>query len=119
MSLLHTPNGPIYIECDTGDVSDGYHTFNELYRHRCLLWAFICSRTLNSFKTRKTSSGDQWPGWFIAGMNTPHGQITYHLPDSLWDLVDAKEIDRNDDYDGHTARDVADRLEALLEGYIA
>ena len=23
-----------------GDISDGYHTFDELYKHRCLLW--IC-----------------------------------------------------------------------------
>ena len=114
MTQLHTPNGTIHIECDTGEVSDGFHTFDELYQHRCLLWAYICSRSLGSFKTRKNSSGDQWPGWFIAGMDTPHGQITYHLPDSMWDLVDASEVERNEGYDGHTAQDVAARLELML-----
>ena len=27
----------------TGDTSDGYHTFNELYRHRAILFSVICN----------------------------------------------------------------------------
>ena len=29
----------------TGDTSDGYHTFNELYRHRAILCSVICKQT--------------------------------------------------------------------------
>ena len=116
MSTLYTPAGLVSVACDTGDVSDGHHTFDELYRHRCLLWAVVCSRTVNAFKTWRNDRGEQLPGWFIAGFQTPQGQLTYHLPASMWDLVDAPEIDRNDGYDGHTSDDVADRLEAWLRG---
>ncbi len=115
MSELVTPNGVIAIDCEPGQVSDGYHTFDELYRHRCLLWAVICSQRAHSFKTRKNDSGEEWPGWFIAGFNTTDGQITYHLPDELWGLVNAREIERNAGYDGHTSQDVAQRLELMLK----
>lgn len=117
MSAAHelvTPSGRIAIDCEPGQVSDGYHTFDELYRHRCLLFAVVCSRSAGAFKTRRNDRGEEWPGWFIAGLNTPYGQITYHLPASMWGLVDAEEIECNAGYDGHTARDVVQRLEMLL-----
>jgi len=27
---------------DKGEISDGYHTFNELYRHRAVLFSVVC-----------------------------------------------------------------------------
>lgn len=112
---LITPNGPVAIDCLTGQVSDGYHTFDELYEHRCLLFAALCGWVGGAFKTRRNDKGEEWPGWFIAGFNSPMGQVTYHLPDSLWDLTQADEVAQNDGYDGYTATDVAARLRALLE----
>lgn len=114
--VLYTPAGLVQIDCDTGNVSDGYHTFDELYRHRCLLFAALCKVTPRAFKTRRAQDGDEIPGWFIAGIDTPHGQITYHMPNAMWDLVYVNEIERNFTYDGHTSADVADRLEAWLRG---
>ena len=116
MNLLYTPAGTIEIACDSGDVPDGYHTFDELYRHRCLLWAYICSTSPHAFKTRRNDRGEEMPGWFIAGRNTADGQLTYHLPNAFWDLVRVSEWERNFNYDGHTSDDVADRLEAILRG---
>ena len=116
MSELITPSGKIAIDCEPGQVSDGYHTFDELYEHRCLLFAALSCWVHGFFKTRKNDKGEEWPGWFIAGLNTPWGQITYHLPDRYWDLVDADyELERNDQYDGHTSQDVAERLRKMLD----
>jgi len=115
MNELITPNGKIAIDCEPGQVSDGYHTFDELYEHRCLLWAGLLNWQDGTFKTRKNDKGEEWPGWFIAGLNTPWGQITYHLPDSMWELVHCDEIERNDQYDGHTPHDTTERLRNAIE----
>ena len=36
-----------------GDLSDGYHTFNELYRHRSMLFLSLC---LTSFRNKAWKS---------------------------------------------------------------
>ena len=50
---------------EKSQISDGYHTFNELYEHRCVLWICLLN-TLNSinldsylkiFKTQKHHDG--------------------------------------------------------------
>lgn len=114
------PDGYRVPVTNTDDVSDGYHTFGELYEHRCLLWAWIVSTIGHAsgtgFKTRKDSQGNEIDGWFIAGMHRPSGQLTYHLPSSMWFLVDAPEIERNTGYDGHTSADVAQRIRSILKG---
>ena len=122
MNTIYLPDGTEVNVADTNLVSDGYHTFGELYEHRCLLFAWVIStigvnidayRDL-LFKTRKNSEGEEWVGWFIAGINMPEGQVTYHLPMSMWDLVHAPEIERNDRYDGHTSDDVVKRITEIL-----
>lgn len=119
---VFTPTGmEILLDCPSGAVSDGYHTFDELYVHRCHLFAWLCNlQSEKAFKTRLNDRGEAWPGWFIAGINTKHGQITYHLPDALWEGVRVKEIERNTGYDGHTSADVLERIFKLLhigDGY--
>ena len=103
------------IPCDVSQVSDGYHTFEELYDHRCLLFMnFVLSHREVSFKTKLNDKGEAWEGWFICGMNTRYGQITYHLPMKYWNLLSVEEKERNDDYDGHTPKDVLYRLFSLM-----
>ena len=101
---------------DMGEVSDGYHTFNELYRHRCLLFAWLMLKYQGdaSFKTRKNQDGEVWDGWFIGVIDTPYGQISYHLPDDLWDLLPIRQMERNGEYDGHTSADVLDRIMKMI-----
>lgn len=101
---------------DKGNMSDGYHTFNELYEHRHALFLnLIQSNQGRAFKTLRNQRNEQWDGWFIAGLNTEYGQITYHLPISYWDKTNAKEVYNNADYDGHTSADVVRRLMLLLQ----
>ena len=92
-----------------GAVSDGYHTFDELYRNRHFLFINVLkAHQENAFITRKNKEGEEWIGWFIAGINTSIGQISFHLPEEYWEVCAriAKVIDRNADYDGHNNKDV-------------
>lgn len=105
----------IELPCDVGEVSDGYHTFSELYDHRCLLWVnLLLVNKENAFKTLRDDSGVFTADWFIAGLDTEFGQITYHLPIKYWDFVESiKEIESNSNYDGHTSGQVIGRLKLM------
>ena len=102
----------ITIKCDVGEVSDGYHTFNELYAHRCTLFAALAiSNKHISWKSKFHNDGSSFDGWFIAGMNLPTGTITYHLPiDQFWDKFAVPEIEKAPEWDGHTSQDVIKRI---------
>lgn len=96
---------------DTGDISDGFHTFNELYAHRIIL--FMClmnSYPELSWKSRKHFDGQSYKDWFIAGMNLPSGNITYHIPNKFWRKIKIQELDSAPEWDGHTSDDVLKRL---------
>lgn len=96
---------------DAGKISDGYHTFDELYNHRHLLWINLLLANKDiSFKTRRNFEGEEWEGWFIAGIQMPDKQITYHIPVTFWDMLPVNELERNFGFDGHTGQDVIDRL---------
>ena len=69
----------------TGDTSDGYHTFNELYHHRAVLF-----------------------------IETPRGQATYHYDiDPYWDMFKCRELERAPEWDGHTPQEAIDRIGEL------
>lgn len=108
------------IPCDPGEVSDGYHTFNELYAHRCTLFlALISCRPEISWISKKHHDGSAWEGWFIAGVELETGTVTYHLPSEMW--VDASNtgatiLERGKEWDGHTSADVVDRLRKWICG---
>ena len=66
------------------------------------------------FISRNHSDGSTWEGWFIAGMVTEHGQLTYHIPDRLWEYCKGiPELDRAPEWDGHSSDDVIERLKLL------
>lgn len=104
----------------TGATSDGFHTFDELYDHRHVLMLALmrCTRGYSWF-SRKHAEGSEWAGWFIAGISLPTGDITYHLPESLWATAistGAEELSHGKPWDGHKSRDVVKRLEAFAFG---
>ena len=88
-----------------GNTSDGYHTFNELYDHRCLLWINYC--LTNPEKVYLVEN--HFDGWFLLGKETTYGQISYHCPNKFFNLVEKFER-RHPEFDGHTSNDVINRL---------
>ena len=103
----------------TGEISDGNHTFDELYDHRCLLFLMVMdAHPDESWFSKKHSDGEEWDGWFICGVELPSGPITYHLPDRMYYLAQdtgAQELDLGREWDGHTANDVLTRMTKYLE----
>lgn len=99
-----------------GEISDGYHTFNELYDHRAVLFAVICNEHPHiAWKSKLHHTGDMFDGMFIVGLNTSHGQISYHYDLKLWDLFVVPELERAPEWDGHTPADAVKRLERVAE----
>lgn len=94
-------------------VSDGYHSFEELYKHRNELFIALMKKCPEiSFWTRLDNNKNNDPGWIIVGMNLKGGQISYHIPDTYIEkLSGIKEIEFNEKYDGHDSNDVLTRLE--------
>lgn len=98
-----------------GQASDGYHTFDELYDHRCTLFvALMRAYPALSWRSRLHADGTGWDGWWIGGMDLSSGTVTYHLPDSAWGLLDGangiRTLDMAPEWDGHTSEDVLLRL---------
>lgn len=97
------------------DIGDEYHTMHELYRHRMALFAALCNvLCYTSWKSKLHSDGTIPFGderYFVAGIQTPHGQITYHLQiEKWWDKFRVPVLEKAPKYDGHTSDDVIDRL---------
>lgn len=98
-----------------GEVSDGYHTFNELYHHRTLLFASLCNQNKSiSWKSKKHSDGTMFTGMFIAGINTPEGQATYHCDIKYWYNFKVEEKQFAPEFDGHTSEDAIIRISNLF-----
>ena len=99
----------------TGETSDGYHTFNELYHHRAVLFSVIVKAFKDkAWKSRKHHDGTMYDGMFIVGIETPDGQATYHYDiEPYWDMFCCKEIERAPEWDGHTPAQAIERIGKL------
>lgn len=99
----------------TGETSDGYHTFNELYHHRAVLFSVIVKAFEDkAWKSRKHHDGTMYDGMFIVGVETPYGQATYHYDiEPYWDMFCCKEIERAPEWDGHTPAQAIERIGKL------
>ena len=98
-----------------GEMSDGYHTFNELYHHRAILFSVICNMFPDrAWKSLKHDTGDMFEGMFIVGIETDHGQATYHYDvEPYWDMFKVKELDKAPVCDGHTPAEAIERIATL------
>lgn len=105
-------------EVDSNRVSDGYHTFGELYTHRIALYIALCSVLSKDgegyvWVSKTHSDGSIWDGWFLLGIGVANGQqLTYHLPNEYWErcIEFAKVLDIAPEFDGHSSDDVLNRL---------
>lgn len=91
------------------DVSDGYHTFRQLYYQRMMLFATIVKQNKDrAWKSLRHEDGELCfdGGWFIVGIDTPEGSYTYHYEDSYFSLFDCEELECGKHWDGHTEEDV-------------
>ena len=102
-------------ESGIGDLSDGYHTFNELYHHRAILFSVICnSMPDRAWKSKLHDTGDMFDGMFIVGIETPQGQATYHYDiNPYWDMFKVRELEKAPKWDGHTPKDAIERISVL------
>ena len=89
-------------------VSDGYHTFDELYYHRMILFSLLLNSHKDiSWKAKKHHDGTMFDeDSFICGIETPEGQYTYHYKLEYWDMFDVKELEFAPEYDGHKPSDI-------------
>lgn len=100
-----------------GDTSDGYHTFNELYHHRAVLFSVIVAKFADrAWKSKLHADGTMFNGMFIVGIETPDGQATYHYDvDPYWEMFRCKEVDHAPEWDGHTPDQAIERIGKLAD----
>lgn len=118
-----------------GDISDGYHTFNELYEFRKMYNAALFNEWgSQTFNLKKRNGGTttavkygvhkSWKhhdgelcfggGWFIVSAMLPTGQISNHYKGEDWDLFKIPEVEKAlFPFDNHTSQDVLERLKNL------
>ena len=113
-------------EAVTGETSDGYHTFNELYEFRklynaCFFNEYAKQHEYLVHKSKKHFTGELCfgGGWFIVVAYLPNkigglSQISNHYEMKDWDLFQCPEKEFANVWDGHTAQDVAKRLKEYL-----
>ena len=95
-----------------GNFSDGYHTFNELYHHRAVLFSVIVNQNPQiAWKSKQHYDGTMYENMFIVGIDTPNGQATYHYDiKPYWDYFKVKELEKSPLWDGHTPQQAIDRI---------
>lgn len=120
---------------DQMQVSDGYHTMDELYDHRISIYIALCKKVQSIYKTIESFKGDvsRYPFvWrskrhsdgeicfgtgtqYVLGIGEEKGkQITYHVPIERWEETDfAITLDQAPEWDGHSSSDVIDRLKEI------
>ena len=97
-----------------GNTSDGYHTFNELYYHRMILFSIICNQNKDvAWKSKLHDDGTMFDDYFIVGIETPQGQYTYHYHLDNWNHFDVQELEKAPKWDGHKPEDIT-RLLTLI-----
>lgn len=89
-------------------ISDGYHTFNELYYHRMVLFSLLLNANPEiSWKAKKHHDGTMFDDTsFICGIETPEGQYTYHYHLDYWNMFNVKALEFAPPYDGHKPLDI-------------
>lgn len=121
-----------------GEISDGYHTFNELYDFRKVynaLWFNELAAPLMEalsqedlpetyqpkyyvHKSKRHHDGELCfgGGWFIVSAMLPTGLVSNHYKLEDWDLFKVPSAEKAlFEFDGHTSNDVLNRLTKLIE----
>lgn len=90
-----------------GEISDGSHTFSELYYHRMILFSVICNTHKDkAWKSLLHHDGTMYDDYFIVGINTPKGQYSYHYHVDHWFKFDVEVLKKAPEWDGHQPKDI-------------
>ena len=115
---------------EENQISDGYHTFEELYEFRKMYNACL----FNEWASHTSYGGKEEPlydvhkstrhhdgelcfggGWFIVSAMLPTGLISNHYKMKDWDLFQVPIVEKAKyEFDGHTGEDVLQRLKDLI-----
>lgn len=119
------------------ELSDGYHTYDELYEFRKMYNAVLFNEwgknpvylaedvekkypvvQYDVHKSWKHFDGEECfgGGWFIVSAMLPDGLISNHYKAADWDLFQVPEVEKAKyEFDGHTGKDVLERLKKLCK----
>jgi hypothetical protein len=106
-----------------GQVSDGYHTFDELYECRKVLNALLFNSwaaqgIYDVHKSLRHHDGERCfgtTGWFVVCAVLPEGQVSFHYPVADWCLFHVPaEPKARYPFDHHTTAGAIKRLTALI-----
>ena len=128
---------------DISKLSDGYHSFAELYDFRKIYNAALFNEWAKNYDPehsglyksmfpRYSKIGDHYNvhkswrhndgelcfggGWFIVCAKLPNGLISNHYEAKDWDLFKVPEVEKSMfEFDGHTSQDVLERLASLFD----
>lgn len=101
---------------NTDEITDGHHTFGELYDHRRALTAVLAAGAADvgdSWRSKAHHPDDDpmFEGYFIVGIELPTGTITYHYKLHHWDdFAAVPEREHAPKWDGATPDDTVTRL---------
>lgn len=103
-----------------GKVSDGFHTFDELYDYRMVYNALAFNQMIGYcevYKSTRHSDGEYCFGgnWFVVVAELPTGQVTNHYHMKYWDLFRIPIKEKARKYDGHTPSEAYERLYKVTE----
>ena len=108
---------------DENKISDGWHTFDDLYEFRKVYnatlfneWTQYAIPQFDVHKSIRHYDGELCfgGGWFIVVAILPTGQISNHYKMDDWNLFKIPEYDKAKyPFDGHTPYDVIQRLLSL------
>lgn len=109
------------MKADTNKISDGYHTFEELYEFRKVFNAALFNEWAQQglyfvHKSKRHFDGEECfgGGWFIVVAYLPTGQISNHYELKDWGLFRCPAYEKaKTEFDGHTPQDVLERIKNL------
>lgn len=94
---------------NTKQLSDGYHTFEDLYTQRLFLTAALAKSNPNScYIALSHKDGSMFDDMFVIVFNTKEGLYSYHYHLRDLDLFKGIKVLEKEllTYDGHTSSDV-------------
>lgn len=110
-----------------GKITDGYHTFDELYDYRMLYsaaffnyLAYLPGNPYNVHISFRTPDGEYWDNghWFIVVANLPTGQVSeYYKVSDLYFFEYVPIRSRIDVWVDHTPEDAKERIARYIRKY--